>query len=243
MISTLISLSTLISEIGEDNINNFVKSITLSTIVLFVISLILIVILKLVAIAFNYFKYYDFKLKKDNSKIQISYGFFTKKNYTLNLDNLHAIKIKQSIGQIIFKKSTLSISTFGYGDDKSEEAILFPHINENNVDDILNGLFPKFVYNGDKHRINKKYKFRYKYARIGYNKDILYLSGGIFKKKTSFISIYALDDICMKQLFFQKNRSYFKLKVHYKSMKAFDLRSIKGIDKSHFDELSKYLLN
>ncbi len=37
MISTLISLSTLISEIGEDNINNFVKSITLSTIVLFVI--------------------------------------------------------------------------------------------------------------------------------------------------------------------------------------------------------------
>ncbi len=206
-------------------------------------SLILIVILKLVAIAFNYFKYYDFKLKKDNSKIQISYGFFTKKNYTLNLDNLHAIKIKQSIGQIIFKKSTLSISTFGYGDDKTEEAILFPHIDEDNIDDILNGLFPKFVYNGDKHRINKKYKFRYKYARIGYNKDILYLSGGIFKKKTSFISIDALDDICMKQLFYQRNRKYFKLKVHYKSMNTFDLRSIKGIDKSHFDELSKYLLN
>ncbi len=243
MISTLLSLIALISEIGEDNINNFVESITLSTIVLFIISLVLIFILKLVAIAFNYFKYYDFKLKKDNSKIQISYGFFTKKNYTLNLDNLHAIKIKQSIGQIIFKKSTLSISTFGYGDDKTEEAILFPHIDEDNIDDILNGLFPKFVYNGDKHRINKKYKFRYKYARIGYNKDILYLSGGIFKKKISFISIDALDDIYMRQLFFKRNRPYFKLKVHYKSMKSFDLRSIKGIDKSHFDELTKYLLN
>lgn len=230
--------------LNDNNINyisNTIKKSPLLFILILLAPIFILVLLKLISIIYYYAKFYDFKVIQNSNNLKISFGSFTKKSYNINLNNVHSVKINQNLGQQLLKTATINVSSFGYGDEDKEEAILIPHIHEYEINDLLEILFEKFIYNGEKFRISKNCKLRYKNARIGYNKNVLYLSGGILRKKINIITIECIDDITYKQYFFQRKRNLLKIVVNYKAMKTSDLNVVKGLNKKHFKDLERFL--
>ena len=201
-----------------------------------------IIVARLFIIFVNYIKFYDYKVIKSNNILDITYGLVNKKKCSLNLDNVYAVKINQSLFTKLLNRVSIGVSTIGYGDSDDEESIVFPCINKEDVDNIIKTLFPRFVYSDEKYRIHPKYRFRYKNSFIGYNKEVIYLSGGIFSRKVSIISMNAVEDIEYTQNIFQKKNSIFKLEVNYKSKKYGDLNRIKGISTFHYKNIKDLLV-
>lgn len=66
------------------------------------------------------FKYYNFSIKREEDKLHISYGLFKFKKFTVPIDRINAINIKQPLMSRIFKRYQSDIVTIGVGDDISE---------------------------------------------------------------------------------------------------------------------------
>lgn len=70
------------------------------------------------------FKLYNFKAKRVNDKIYISYGLFTTRKYTIPIDKINAVKIKQPTLARIFKKYTVEIVNVGMADEENDVPVL-----------------------------------------------------------------------------------------------------------------------
>lgn len=68
----------------------------------------------------NLFKYYKFSIKRDKDKLYISYGLFRLKKFTVPINRINALNIKQSFVSRVFKKYQSDIVTIGVGDDETE---------------------------------------------------------------------------------------------------------------------------
>ncbi|MEG2195771.1 MAG: PH domain-containing protein [Terrisporobacter sp.] len=66
------------------------------------------------------FKYYNFSIKRLEDKLYISYGLFKKRKFTVPVNRINAINIKQSALSRIFKRYNADIVTIGVGNDESE---------------------------------------------------------------------------------------------------------------------------
>lgn len=66
------------------------------------------------------FKYYKFSIKRDKDKLYISYGLFRLKKFTVPIDRINALNIKQSAISRIFKRYQSDIVTIGVGDNDAE---------------------------------------------------------------------------------------------------------------------------
>lgn len=68
----------------------------------------------------DFFKYYNFCIKREKDKLFISYGLFKKNKFTVPVSRINAINIKQPTMSRMFKKYKSDIVTIGVGDDDSE---------------------------------------------------------------------------------------------------------------------------
>lgn len=68
----------------------------------------------------NLLKYHKFSIKRLEDRLYISYGMFKKRKYTVPVNRINAINIKQSTISRIFKRYSVDIVTIGVGDDVSE---------------------------------------------------------------------------------------------------------------------------
>lgn len=66
------------------------------------------------------FKYYKFSIKREKDKLYISYGLFRLKKFTVPIDRINALNIKQSAISRIFKRYQSDIVTIGVGDNDTE---------------------------------------------------------------------------------------------------------------------------
>lgn len=66
------------------------------------------------------FKYYNFSIKRGEDKLYISYGLFRIKKFTVPINRINALNIKQSVVSRIFKRYQSDIVTIGVGDDEFE---------------------------------------------------------------------------------------------------------------------------
>lgn len=66
------------------------------------------------------FKYYKFSIKREKDKLYISYGLFRLKKFTVPIDRINALNIKQSTLSRIFKRYQSDIVTIGVGDNDTE---------------------------------------------------------------------------------------------------------------------------
>ncbi|ABK60786.1 MULTISPECIES: PH domain-containing protein [Clostridium] len=106
-------------------------------------------------------KYYGFSVYRKNNTIFIEYGFFNKKSYSLHVENIHAIKLKQNLIKQKFNLYRIEVATVGYGDEDSEEAILYPIANKKKLEDIIDSLIPEFKYSGGFNKAPKKAIMKY----------------------------------------------------------------------------------
>lgn len=134
------------------------------------------------------------------------------------------------------------MSAFGYQDNDSEEAIVFPYIDNDKIYDIMNTFFPKFVYKDELYNINKKYKLKYKKYLFGYNNEVLYLCGGILNKRTNTILIDSVDEVYYEQGYLQRKYNTYNIILGYRGKKLGDLARIKGADEAHIKNIKEKVL-
>lgn len=70
-------------------------------------------------------KYYNFSIVRNKDQIHLKHGLINQKNYTININKINAVIIKQSILQRIFKYAELNLSFVGnfMGDNSNKESI------------------------------------------------------------------------------------------------------------------------
>ncbi|MCF0147667.1 MAG: PH domain-containing protein [Clostridium sp.] len=130
----------------------------LMIICLFVIVYILISILYII---FESIRLYNFTLINDKNDIKIKYGLFTLKEYSIPIDKIYALRYKQNLLQQFFKIFQIEIVTIGYGDEKNEQAILYPVGDIDFINSILKEVLPSFHFTGDINKPNKNVLSRF----------------------------------------------------------------------------------
>ncbi len=68
----------------------------------------------------DFVKYYDFRAKRRDDKIYIKYGFLKKVEYTIPVDKIQALKLRQSFVARIGGRYMAEIVNVGMGDDQEE---------------------------------------------------------------------------------------------------------------------------
>ncbi|GAA0736534.1 PH domain-containing protein [Clostridium oceanicum] len=121
----------------------------------------LYMIIVLISIVFEMVRLNNFTVKTYKDKISISYGFFTKKQYSFKLDKIYGIRYKQSLLQQFMKIGELELITVGYGDEKDEKAILYPIVNENLKDSFIKDILKDLVFKGERKTPPKSSKVRF----------------------------------------------------------------------------------
>lgn len=132
----------------------------------FILILILLFIIIYILISILYtivesIRLYNFTLTNDKNDIKIKYGLFTIKEYSIPKDKIYAIRFKQNLLQQFVKIFQIEVVTIGYGDEKKEQAILYPVGDKNFVDTTLKLILSSFDYNGEINKPSKKVLSRF----------------------------------------------------------------------------------
>lgn len=94
----------------------------------------------------DFVRYYDFRAKRLGDKIYIKYGFFKKVEYTIPVDKIQALKIRQSFIARIGRRYMAEIVNVGMGDDQEEQhSFLVLYCTEEQLKARLTLLLPEFA--------------------------------------------------------------------------------------------------
>lgn len=69
----------------------------------------------------GFIQYYDFKVKREDDKLYISYGLLKKISYTVPVDKINALKLTQSFQGRLTGRCMAEIINVGMGDDQEEK--------------------------------------------------------------------------------------------------------------------------
>ncbi len=94
----------------------------------------------------NIFGYYDFKLKKGSDKIVISYGYFTRKKFSMPYSKVSGIKITQPILARMCKLYSVELINVGYGEENMV-SLLLPLCTKEEMTTRIGYLFPHVELN------------------------------------------------------------------------------------------------
>lgn len=92
----------------------------------------------------GFFKYYDFKVKRNGERIQLTYGLFRKNIHTLPVDKINGIKLVQPFFSRIFGRYQVEVINVGTGDEKNESANLLLSCTKAEVKQYMSVLLPEF---------------------------------------------------------------------------------------------------
>ena len=94
----------------------------------------------------DFVRYYDFRAKRRGDKIYIRYGFLKKLEYTVPVDKIQALRLKQSFVARLGKRYMAEIVNVGMGDDKDEKnSFLILYSTEAKLNEKLAALLPEFL--------------------------------------------------------------------------------------------------
>ena len=128
-------IGTKISQIV--NIKNFIFIAVIIIIIGYIIS-------KLLSILYYALKFSNFTIYKDDNCINIKYGELSKKKYSLPINKINCVTLKQNLIRQLLGLYSLEISTVGYGNEDKEEAILYPICSINRANEIIEKLVPDY---------------------------------------------------------------------------------------------------
>lgn len=136
------------------------KSIQLIVVIVIVAFLITFII----SIITTVVTYYDFTIKRNNNKINITYGLIDKKSIIIPFYRIQSISIIEGILKKPFNAVSINIESIGYGKEKGESTILCPFLKKNQVDkffqEVLSEIEPKFEFSHSSSKAIMGYLFR-----------------------------------------------------------------------------------
>ena len=94
----------------------------------------------------DFIRYYDFRAKRRGERIFIRYGFLKKVEYTIPVDKIQALKVRQSLVARLFGRYMAEIVNVGMGDDKDERnSFLVLYSTKEQLRERLALLLPEFA--------------------------------------------------------------------------------------------------
>ncbi len=94
----------------------------------------------------DFIRYYNFRAKRTGNKINIRYGLLKKMEYTIPVDKIQALKIRQSFVARIFRRYMAEIVNVGMGDEKEEQnSFLVLYATEDKMAEQLELLLPEYA--------------------------------------------------------------------------------------------------
>ena len=93
----------------------------------------------------DFIKFWNYRIKRNNDKINIKYGLLKKVDYTIPVSTINAIKLKQTLIARIFKKYRVEIVNVGLGDDDDESNSFFLlYGSKKEIYEKIHALLPEF---------------------------------------------------------------------------------------------------
>lgn len=114
------------------------RTVSIVTILIFMMGL-------MVAMLKSFFLYYKFIAVRKGSEINISYGFFKRKNFRIPVSKINAVIIKKPIVGRIFKKCYAEIVCAGVGDEEKELSIAMLCTSRDMFAYRMKELLPEFI--------------------------------------------------------------------------------------------------
>lgn len=124
----------------EQVIKQSIPSLIVSMVKVFLIVWMLCIVLSIIG---TIIKFYDFKVYKAKEHIRIEYGLISTKSYSLPVNNVHALILKQNLFKQKLGLYNVEVSSIGYGNEEKEEAILYPIANKKLLNTLISELLPE----------------------------------------------------------------------------------------------------
>ena len=188
-----------------------------------------LVIVKVIVIVWNYIKYYGFHITTDDNGLKVEAGLFNKNNRTLRTGRVSAVTIRQTLLLRLLRKSSISVCLIGVEEDEKDISLIYPVIDNKNIEQAITEILPEFYYKGDNKKVSNKHFIAYKTTRYGSDSKLFYLEGGIFTKKVSLINREFIDDITYTTGLFNIIRNTKKLSVSFAGQRINTFRQINGV--------------
>lgn len=100
----------------------------------------------LVGLLRNALKYWDFQIERQDRKLVIEYGLMNKVNYSIPIDKIQAVVLKQSFLARICNRYMVEVVNVGMNDDKQEaQAFLLPYCSREVLLQRIQKLLPEFA--------------------------------------------------------------------------------------------------
>ena len=90
-------------------------------------------------------RFADFRVAREGRNVIVRYGLITVKNYTLQVRNIHALIIRQNVFQQMLGRCSVEAVCMGFGDEKTETALLLPIIKTGDLNKLLSVILPEYV--------------------------------------------------------------------------------------------------
>lgn len=105
-----------------------------------------------IAIIASFVTYYDFRIYKNKTDLEINYGLFVKNKNTFKLSKIKAIRINQGLIKRIFGFVSINIDVIGYGEmqnnsyqNRSLNNVLIPLCKASEVEELLLRILDKYT--------------------------------------------------------------------------------------------------
>jgi putative membrane protein len=142
-----------------EKIFGYVSHFVFSTI--FVIAVLALFVAWFLSIGATVLKYSGFTLTKSGDNLFIVRGLLERRQLTVPLKRIQAVRIVEGILRQPFGLVTVQVDTAGYGAKKAERIVLFPLLRREEVDDMLERAVPGFYVDAALTRLPRRAGRRY----------------------------------------------------------------------------------
>lgn len=140
-----------ITEMDTEDINYVMKEVgdfAAATIGITLFVLIAFVFWMLLATGFSLIrtaiKYWDFQIERKEQKLVIEYGLTKKVNYSIPVDKIQAVVVKQSFLARVFRRYMVEVVNVGMNDDEKEaQSFLLPYSKKKLLEERMKMLLPE----------------------------------------------------------------------------------------------------
>lgn len=93
----------------------------------------------------DFFVYYGFKARRHENKIYLTHGFFKKRQYTIAVDKINAVKLESPLVSRVLGRQFVKVICVGVGDEENENSMLLLSEKTSDMKKKLSVLLPEFV--------------------------------------------------------------------------------------------------
>lgn len=100
----------------------------------------------IISLVRNAVRYWDFVIDRQNNKLVLNYGLTKKVNYSIPIDKIQAVVLKQTFFARLCKRYMVEVVNVGMNDDQKEaQSFLLPYGKKSDLKEQLQQLLPEFA--------------------------------------------------------------------------------------------------